>query len=191
MGHKLPYEIMVTPALLQRFEAEAGFNGSMEGYFAMLCDSSETLIQHCTGPAPDADCYMFAMDMVVALNRHLAHDGAWVVIWTDPKPARTMLDATREYDRWVFLWMDADGDVQFPMPNEEGIVAAMTAGPDCWLEQCEQAWHLWKASRDALDLQEGETIKLAQGEAHKVHTHQREIARNLKRQTNAAPATFQ
>lgn len=160
--HKLDEKVLITPALLARFadEAESG------PYFAVLCRSDGTLIEHLQGPPPCIEQKMFAFDMVPALNKHLHHDGAWVLAFTHPPaPANVAVPALAEYQRFVLMWMDKDGDVQFPVECHDRFWEVLTKGPDYWIEQCEQAWKNWHfMMRDVLAPGPHQLYRRAMGE---------------------------
>jgi hypothetical protein len=118
--------------------------------------------------APLPEQIMFAQDMTAALNRHLHHDGRWFVQFTHPDAVPLLGNAGTgaEYRRWVMLWLDEDGDCQFPVENDEPFAYALMAGPDHWMETAESAWQAWRHHmRDVLAPVAGQTFKRAQGQA--------------------------
>lgn len=162
--HKIHDEkILVTTNLLVRFELEGKYDGSV-GFFGYIQRSNGDLLTHQQGPDVGAPEQMFANDMLTALNNQLHHDGAWCLVFTNPRALRPpMMEHT--YDRLVLIWMDADGDVQFTQDHEEGIVHALEIGMDAWLQQAETAFQLWHHHmRTVLAPKPGELVKLAQGQ---------------------------
>ena len=159
-------EILLGKALTQRFQHEAAFNTGSTRYVAYLPQGNK-VTSLTNGPQPVDELRMFGMDMVGALNRELHHDGAWVIVLTDPvRDGGVIIDLSAKwlYQRWVILWLDEDGDVQFPVENEERLELVLSMGPDHWLEQCELAWNLWDENRKDLGAKPEQTFKRAQGE---------------------------
>ena len=158
--HKVPDHALITPTLLRRLEDEAGGR-----YWALLQNSESKLIEHATGPAIVADQKMFAADMIPALNKHLHHDGAWLIVFCDPAPGTFVPIAGTNYGRFVIMWMDKDGDVQFPIEFDRDFTFYLIEGPDLMLEKCEAAWQNWKwAMKAIIQPKEGQTFKRALGE---------------------------
>lgn len=163
--HKLDENRLVTPALLKRFHAEAECEGGDGRFAAFIQRSNGEIISHDNGPRADPRCLVFTMEILGALNRHLHHDGAWVIVFTHWKaPVIPMQDGVHQ--RFVLLWMDGDGDVQFPLEWVGGIDRAVEFGGYNWSQHAASAWHLWHhVMRVVLDPQEGETYKRALGES--------------------------
>jgi hypothetical protein len=161
--HHLGIDTLVTPALIKRFHDEGKFEGAAGAFYAFVQKSNGDLLAHSVGPDVGAAEHLFAADLLSYLNRHLHHDGAWCMVFTHPKPPQPPLMQT-EFDRLVVLWMDKDGDVQFPLEHNLGIVTALEWAMPAWAQQCETAWALWRQAVAALELQPGETFKRAKGE---------------------------
>lgn len=173
MAFRIDDRILATDALRRRLLAEAQFEEGPGTYWGVSVREGVLLVPFKSADgiaAPMEDQQMFANDMAHALNKHLHHDGAWLVLFTHPMglvniPIVGMTPLPVPYDRWVFLWMDADGDVQFSMDNVEEFAEVLLAGPDHWMEEAERAWQTWKLyMRDVLDVRQGETFKRALGE---------------------------
>ena len=65
-----------------------------------------------------------------------------------------------------FLVDGQDGDVRFPIENEEPFHEVLKAGPIAWLQQAEVAWTTWhRLTHQVLDVRPSETYKRAQGES--------------------------
>lgn len=176
-------ELLITDALKRRLIAEGQMEGGPGHFWCVVRRSNAITVPFKSSPLiprPAPDQVMFASDMVESLNRHLHHDGAWVVVFTHPAAvvpnmldlqettsmARPVIDFTG-YDRWAFLWLDRDGDVQFALENDDLFAETLLSGPDHWMEQAEQAWQRWHFHmREVLDKKalEGATFKRAQGE---------------------------
>lgn len=162
--HRLDERVLITPMLLKRFSAEAEFENGDGFYCAFIQRSNGTFLEHAEGPGADPMQELFATDMLNALNGKLHHDGAWVMLFTHHDVPVPPL-AKGIYRRFVILWMDRDGDVQFPIENDEPLHVVLAKGPDHWLEQCETAYALWHhAMREVLNPREGNLYRRARGE---------------------------
>lgn len=176
--HRLDDGILVNTALLRRFEAEAGHEGGDGRHQALIMLRDGRFLSHGVGPDLDGTQTLFAQTMLRMLNKELHHDGAWVIVYTHPRPddafqvEHVLQAAPWQYGRFVFLWLDADGDVQFPYEwsqNEGEFVDfadCMIAGPEYWTGQAESAWQMWhELMIEVIDHGEGQTYKRAMGEA--------------------------
>lgn len=162
--HKIADErILITTSLIVRFQVEGRYDGST-GFYAYVQRSNGDLLVHQGGPDIDAPEHLFANDVLTALNNKLHHDGAWCLVFTNPRAIDPpLMKAT--YDRLVLIWMDKDGDVQFTNDHEAGIVHALEMGQDAWLNNCETAWQLWQFHmRQVLAPKQNELVKAAQGQ---------------------------
>lgn len=169
--HKLDDDTMITPTLIKRFHDEGEFEGADGRFYALVQRSNGDLLSHQVGSDAGANECLFASDLLSYLNKKLHHDGAWCIVFTHPSPV-VPPHRTCDYGRFVVLWMDGDGDVQFPLVHELGMVEAMTWGMQAWAQQCETAWMLWHhAMRQVLDPQEGETFKRAKGQQRPTTLH--------------------
>lgn len=173
-------DLLITPTLKARLRLEGEYDDADGSVWCVLQRSNGDKVEVLSQAAlqaghlpPLAEQVMFAHDMVGALNRHLHHDGKWIVAFTHPSEhsARVIGQAGAVYwNRWFFLWVDKDGDPQFTMENDDLFVETLTAGPDRWMEEAEQAWQTWKHHmRDVLDVStkaqaEAVTFKRAQGQ---------------------------
>lgn len=158
--HKVPDRALITPTLLRRLEDEAGGL-----YWALLQNSESKLIEHSTGPAIISDQKMLAVDLVPALNKHLHHDGAWLIVFCDPAPGAFVPVSGSNYGRFVIMWMDRDGDAQFSIEFDRDFTLYLVEGPDPMLEKCEAAWQNWNwAMKTVIQPREGQTFKRALGE---------------------------
>lgn len=166
-------ELMVSPAILQRLGAEGGFEGGDGVYWAVVRRMNGVLVtlkSHALILAPTNFQRMFAFDMCRLLNGEIHHDGAWIVAFTHPEPPLLNPDRPVDgthYGRWIFLWVDADGDDQFVVSHEDAFVFSFHSGPDYWIEIAEQAWQEWqRLSTAGLERREFEKIqyKANQGE---------------------------
>lgn len=169
--HRIDEKLLITPALLLRFEQEAVLEEGDGRHYAVIQRSNGDFIAHDRGPPLSPEQVMFARDVLDLLNRELHHDGAWVVVFTHPKPA-SAADATAEYARFAMMWMDRDGDIQFTVDWVEGegdifdFPDVLMAGRETWANHAEEAWTTWRGLMvDVLDPSEGQTFKRAQGQA--------------------------
>jgi hypothetical protein len=174
---KIADDVLLTPTLLRRFEAEAVLEGGNGQFYALIRLSNGKLLSHHPGSPPIiAEQSMWADDVLRALNRELHHDGAWVVVFTAPQPLATGTAIFAqpdhvEYGRYVIMWMDADGDVQFSMEwvqNESDLLDfadVLIAGLESTMAKAEACWEAWHMHmRQVLDPQEGQTFKRARGQ---------------------------
>jgi len=164
---------IVTVTLLRRFMAEAEFDGGDGRYYGMIRLTDGRLFSHHPGsPTLAAEQLMWGSDILNLLNKELHHDGAWVVVFTNPEiPAdfRAIDAAPRHWDygRYALIWLDEDGDPQFTMEWAKGdgeladFTDVLLAGRHSTAEKCEAAWRIWSSTHRALDLKEGQTFKRA------------------------------
>lgn len=163
-------DLLLLPAITQRLKAEAEFEGGPALYWALLvaADGQQRRVQNPPDlPGPAADQLMFGLDMGGALNRHLHHDGAWIVGFTDPLSRPTVLDQWTNFGRFFFLWVDQDADPQFTLECDDHFADVLMRGPDHWLGQAETAWQKWRHQmREVLDPKARAlaTFKRAQGQ---------------------------
>lgn len=167
---------LITPTLLKRFVIEARMDGGTGQHYGCIYRSNGDLCVHHPGsPAASPEQVMFAGDMLKRLNRELHHDGAWCMVFTHPKPLAEgfaiFSSPHADYSRYVFLWLDPDGDVQIPIEWKENeselldFADVLSAGCLAHMGCCEQAWMDWKMHmRDVLEPREGEIFKEAQGQ---------------------------
>lgn len=149
-------------AVLQRFDLEA--DGTAWCGISVMRDDKPVLLSNQPELDWSPENMMFAVDIAVALNKHLHHDGFWFVGWTHPEQF-VLLGKGRTYQRAIIIWFDKDGDPAFTVEITDPIWEILSAGPDHWIEQCEQAWQKRKVLMvDVLDPKEGQTFKRAQGE---------------------------
>ncbi len=161
-------EYLITPLIRQRLSLEAeDTQGNLTGFWAVLTRlNGETERIADTWQSPDPTQQMFAADMAQALNKHLRHDGAWIVFFTHPGPTEAGILTESLFRCWHFLWIDEDGDPQFTVDNEDAFHVVLGEGPDHWIDQAAFAWSQWKLMmKDVLDPAEGQTFKRAQGQA--------------------------
>lgn len=150
-------------AVLQRMDAEA--EGGAWCAVAYMRDGNAVMLASQSVPDWAPDQMMFANDMAKGLNRHLHHDGFWLVGWTHPAPFVILGAAGRTYRRMVMIWCDQDGDPQFTIESEDPVWKILECGPMQWAEQAEQAWQKWHLHmREILDPREGQTFKRALGQ---------------------------
>lgn len=155
--------LLALPAVRSRLAAEAQ---STDWWALTRRADLSPLVIGATRTPPIAEQRMFAMDMSAALNRHLHHDGRWIVLFTHPDRLPIIGQRGAEYRRWVLLWLDEDGDGQIPIENDEPFAMALMVGPDHWMETAEQAWQSWlHHMRTVLAPVAGQTVKRAQGQA--------------------------
>lgn len=158
--------------LLKRFILEAEEEGGQGQHYAVIQPADGSYWEHNPySPELDGAQTVFARDLLKFLNRELHHDGAWVIVFTHPKPSETVLTSYAEYACFALYWIDADGDVQFPIKWTEGegemfdFSDVQLAGRESWGNLCEGAWQQWHTLMiDVIDPREGQTYKKAQGQ---------------------------
>jgi len=169
---------LITTALLRRFQGEAVLGGSDGRFYAIIRRNNGDLVVHHPGSPPlAAEQLMWASDVLKALNRELHHDGAWVVVFTDPAPPGAgdlvihVNGGYCEYGRYALLWLDDEADVQFALEwvrNESELLDwsdVLLAGLHSLMGKCEAAWEMWNTHmRDVLDPDEDQTFARARGE---------------------------
>lgn len=177
---KLTEDAIITPTLLRRFELEGEAEGGNGQHYALILrdNQRDVLCHHPRSPNLAPEQLLWAEGTLRMLNRELHHDGAWVIVFTHPKPsaAQCVLLASPthcNYERWGLIWLDADADPQFTTDWAEGesedlpdFADVMAAGPVPIVDNCETSWRLWQWQRQMLDLRphHGETFKRARGE---------------------------
>lgn len=178
---QLADEKLITPELLQRFRLEAAEEGGhADAFYALIRRSDGNFLSHHpAAPNLDPGQLLWASRALTRFNKELHHDGAWVIVFTHPKPLST-LSKHAEYARYVFLWLDADGDVQFPMDWKENetelldFADVVIAGIESNMAHAEESWQRWHLlMRVVPDIKpgKGQTYKRAQGEKAPSQTH--------------------
>lgn len=161
MGHKLDDDLVRSPTIDQRLQAEAD-NGV---FIAWIERSNGEILEYMKGPEPRPEYKMFAIDIMTALNSKMANGGAWIVQWSDPRPVEAIILTGAEYRRFVIVWMDEDGDPQFTIEWDDDFKEALAAGLDPWLERAASAWGQWRHyMREVLDPRADQLFKKAKGE---------------------------
>src|SRR5580704_2855890 len=173
---RIGFETIVTPSLLQRFAIEAHQEaGNGQHYAVILRDSGDLTVHHPGSPPASAEQMMFAADVLKKLNRELHHDGAWVIVFTHPAPFDPAFSIYAQphamYRRFVFLWLDNDGDAQIPVEwieNESEMLDfadVLTAGIEWIMQNCENAWDMWHHHKvKVIERKPDETFKRAKGQ---------------------------
>ncbi len=170
------FDTIMTPLLLRRFQDEATFEDGDGRYYAVVHgEDGRIFVHHPGSPTLSAEQLMFATDILQLLHRELHHDGAWVMVFTRPAQPDGVISIENpkhwEYERFGFIFIDADGDPQFTYEWERGgselldFTEVLLAGPHSWANKCETAWQTWAMSQKALDLRPDQTFRQAKGEA--------------------------
>lgn len=162
-------DLLLLPAIRRRLFDEARHDDGPGAYWALLMRADglpriETSAPALPKPAPEQ--VMFATDMATALNKHLHHDGAWLVVFTHP-PAVSVLDMFVTYGRFALVWIDRDADPQFSIDCDDDFTEVLLSGLDHWMEECERGWSKWSHHMTKVfdkKLRERITYKRAQGE---------------------------
>lgn len=156
MGHKLDDDLLVSLALQIRIQDEADFESGLKDqpYWCAVERSNGDFKAFESGYKPEFHEILIAEQIIQALNKEIAHDGAWVVLWTD------------NGTRFAMLWVDGDGDVQFTCDvDEDGAGMVEKADLYVWIGQAEEAWQSWHHNMvTVLDPTEDQLFKRAQGQ---------------------------
>lgn len=174
---RLREQDILSTHLLKRFQDEANVEGGNGQHCAIIIrDNGGILIHHPWSAICAPDQLAWAEHTLKRLNVELHHDGAWVIVFTHPTPVERLSIVAKQlvdYERYVFLWLDRDGDVQIPMEWSKGVTsdlkdwtAILLQGDEATMNKAESAWQIWADIRRDLDLQPGQTIKRAQGEPY-------------------------
>ena len=164
-------DLLLLPAIRRRLVMEAQFEDGPGIFWSVMVRPDgfprvETSGKNTLGPVPEQ--VMFAYDMVGALNKHLHHDGAWIVAYTNPQYPASVIDAFTTYNRFIFLWVDADADPQFTIECSQSLFfEVLEKGPDYWMSEAERHWATWDMQmRQVLDPKARAlaTFKRAQGQ---------------------------
>lgn len=166
---------IVSPTLLRRFELEGEAEGADGRYYGVIMrPNGDLLVHHPIGPRLAPEQMVWASRVLKLLNRELHHDGAWVIVFTHPKPSPAqcvMLSPTHcDYERYGLIWLDADGDPGFTMEWSAGeselrnFTEVVLAGIESTGQKAEAAWQTWHLTRQMLDVKPEQTFKKALGE---------------------------
>lgn len=177
---RLSFDQAVTPLLLRRFELEAEMDGGDGRYYACILREDGHLLVHSNpvdGVMLDTMQLLWAAKLLRLINREIHHDGAWVVVFTHPKPAAfdSAIHAEPKattYARYCIIWLDKDGDPQFTQEWIENDNAdfrwfsdVVLAGVESTAQKCEGSWQVWHEMMVKLiQPKEGQTFKRAKGE---------------------------
>lgn len=167
-------DLLITPFLLRRFAREAQMEGAEHPrYYAVIQRRDGHFLDHNpASPELEEMQAVFARDLLQMLNKELHHDGAWVIVFTDPQPPTALISLKWEYRRFAVIWVDRDGDPQFSLEWLQGeseefdFADVLLSGLESWGARAETAWQQWKLlMRDVLDPSSDQLIKRAQGQA--------------------------
>lgn len=147
-SHKLPDDLLATPALSERLFHESIFEGASGGYWHLRQRENGAFSRKPVGYVPPLAIMRMSEILLGRLNRELSAGGAWVVAWVNAG------------DKMVCLWMDGDGDVRFTYEADASQilhpVAAHRLDLDDIVNACFESWKLWKmAMVDVLDPRPG------------------------------------
>lgn len=166
-------ERVISKTLLERFALEAEDDGG-RFYGIIMRDNGDLLVHHPFGPNLAPDQALWASRVLWRLNRDLHHDGAWTIVFTNPKPTAqqcVMLAPNHcNYERYGLIWVDRDGDPGFTMEWAAGeselsnFTEVVLAGIESTMQKAETAWALWDESMQMLDVKPEQKFKKALGE---------------------------
>jgi len=171
--HNVSDDLLITPFLLRRFVREAEIEQNDQRHYAVLLRRDGQYLDYNPGsPELEEMQAVFARDLLRMLNRELHHDGAWVIVFTDPAPPQALISLKWEYRRFAILWLDRDGDPHFSVEwlqgesDEFDFADVLLSGIESWVARAETAWQEWKMlMRDVIDPTSEQTFKRAQGQA--------------------------
>lgn len=167
MGHKLDDTLLALPAMRMRMDYEAELSGNQAQWVAAYTtkDGEERSFFPLVAPKPDVFCSMFVYDMLKGLNKELHHDGAWICGMFLPETLQEHVETFQaRYRKFIFMWVDKDGDIHVPVEIDEPLETILSAGPDVWASQCEAAWHTVQELNRTLDARSNDQYKRALGE---------------------------
>ena len=94
----------------------------------------------------------FARRVAVALNKHVNNGGAWITGWIDNGL------------RFYMLWKDRDGDIHIPIDCDKPFIIIRDWEMDRWCAHAQAAYESWLEHYRAVDVDDRNKIRLAQGE---------------------------
>lgn len=153
--HRLPDE-MVTVSLAEQLRGEYG-----GGWYAIATFANGKA--YCfgpdpTSPSPGGEVTSKMLSCALGLNRHLAHDGCWIVVWHS--------------NRMSFLWRDSDGDAAFITQIDEPWMRIRMWSPEEFGDRAETAWQQWREMiLKWFERRPEETIKRALGQKSRRSIH--------------------
>lgn len=158
---KLPSNVWKSPLILQRLAQEAMFEcnhgKATNPHYWFSVPESDTRVdlielRNFTPNEMDIDPHPhqkgMSIDLMMRLNRHISHDGLWIVGWTHP-PERweaIKTDGDNCWNRMVMIWLDEDADIQFAVETDLPIADIVERGLDYYVEMSEKSWKSWNES---------------------------------------------
>jgi len=154
----LPSNLWNSPLIKQRLYQEAGFECShgkptMQHYWFIVpeSDTKVDLIElknyesSMLNLDPHPHQMGMAKELMIMLNKNIDHDGLWIVGWTHPPAGweAIRVDGDNCWNRMVMIWLDEDGDIQFPVETDLPIYEIVSNGLEYYTELCETAWQTW------------------------------------------------
>ena len=136
----------------------AWFNVDVESpkvWIAVLHEGGKWFYWSKSGGQPPVDKRDYARRVVSFLNKECHHDGAWLGGWTD-----------EGFKRFYLLFKDRDGDIQFPIDTATELPwrELRRWALEDWGNLATGAFEQYVAAIKALELTEGQAVKLAQGQ---------------------------
>ncbi len=170
--HKLDDDTLITANLLRAFIAYAEEEGGNGQHYAVIQRSNREWLDHNPhSPGLEPMQEQFARDVLDKVNSEIAHDGAWVLVFTHPGAMANLLQSNYEYARYLFLFLDADGDIQFNVDWSAGTAEDLLEFSDVlmrgWTVQLallEGAYRQWCMIKQATDAQPDQTFRRAKGQ---------------------------
>lgn len=178
---KYPDDVLKSLVVRGRLRREAKFESargddSKGHYWAITALPSTNQIVGCQNFTPsvfDIDPHpvqkQLAEALVRSLNRHVGHDGGWIVGFTHPPSQGNALrtDGDNVWGQLFCLWLDEDGDPQFTYETDRDPAEVVQDGVDYFIKMCDESYWRWedllgKKGRKELGLKDGQMIKAAQ-----------------------------
>lgn len=152
---------------LRRLDMEADWDEDMQRPAQAVWDAcfiNDGMLQRMTNyrygvTPPTPQQIDFAGNLCRLLDRHVTHNGAWLVAWTHPPIMSGLIMVEPDYNwrRFIMLHMDKDGDAQFTIDNVEPSWIVAAANDEHWIEQAEVGWQKWNhLMRDVLNPSESQ-----------------------------------
>lgn len=151
----LPSNLWTSAVLRQRMAQEAAFEDPHKPHYWFVVPQgdtkTDTIILKNFDPSflhiePHEMQQEYAKDLRRRLQRQAHFDGIWMVGWTHPPSSgqAVSLDGDNCWNRLVMMWLDEDGDPQFPFDTFRDFVSILQEDPDYYVDLAAKAHAQWK-----------------------------------------------
>lgn len=108
---------------------------------------------------------VFAIDLLDRLNKHVHHDGTWIVAWCDPVPTPVMdgILVMPIPTRLVWMHKDRDGDVNLVIDADDSL-DELVATIDQRVDDAAQGMRKYREIMGDVDVRPDQTRKAALGQ---------------------------